>query len=372
MRRPLAPLWLAAPSRFALLKRGWARGAAAGALLLVLLSLLALATAGPPPRTADPAKRAEEVTDVMLYEDIVAGVRAGGDYYAVTADALRRGDYPLKPFVTFRLPTLALMEAALPAPLVLALLYALALAVLGFWGLRLRPLFRRPTALAIALLLLLGGMAAFVQAELIAFHEVWAGLLIALSLALRREERWLNAVAFGLVAALVRELAALYLIAMAAMAWAEGRRREMIGWLAALSVLSLVIIAHAYGVSQVVHGDDPASPGWAGLLGPGFFFKTIAISTAFAPLPLALSAPLIALALIGWAGARGPLSRRVLATIGVYALLLALFGRTDTFYWGLLIAPLVLTGLAFAPDAVRDLAAAVLERRRITVTRAVR
>ncbi len=55
-----------------------------------------------------------------------------------------------------------------------------------------------------------------------------------------------------------------------------------------------------------------------------------------------------------------------------YAVLLSLFGRTDTFYWGLMIAPTILIGLAFVPDALRDLIAAALDRRRIIVTRMVR
>ena len=41
-------------------------------------------------------------------------------------------------------------------------------------------------------------------------------------------------------------------------------------------------------------------------------------------------------------------------------------------YWGLMIAPAFLVGLAFAPDGVRDLLARARDRRRITVTRLVR
>ncbi len=43
------------------------------------------------------------------------------------------------------------------------------------------------------------------------FHEAWAGLLIALSLALRTEKRFWSAALVGLLAALVRELALPYL-----------------------------------------------------------------------------------------------------------------------------------------------------------------
>ena len=118
---------------------------------------------------------------------IVDGVRHGGDYYGVAAErACARGDYPMKPFVTFRLPTLAVVQAMLPGWAVIALLYALAAGVMLAWFARLRPAFARPPPLILAMVLLAGGMGAFVQSELASFHEVWAGLLIALSLALRR------------------------------------------------------------------------------------------------------------------------------------------------------------------------------------------
>lgn len=52
--------------------------------------------------------------------------------------------------------------------------------------------------------------------------------------------------------------------------------------------------------------------------------------------------------------------------------MLSVFGRLDTFYWGLLIAPVLLVGLVFVPDALRDLSSAVFDRRRITVKRIVR
>ena len=143
MRRPLAPLWLAQPSRYASIATGPARVALALLAVLILACFLALGTPGPPPVSHDPAERAQDQADVVLYETIVDGVRHGGNYYTVTADALRSGDYPLKPFVTFRLPTLAVVLAMLPAPATLLLLYALVVAVVLAWWRRLKPAFAR-------------------------------------------------------------------------------------------------------------------------------------------------------------------------------------------------------------------------------------
>ena len=203
--REMTSLWLATPTRFAMLKPQSARLGLAALALLLLATLLALASPGPPPVSHDPAARGDDHADVVLYETIVLGMRGGGDYYSVTAQALRSGKYPMRPFVTFRLPTLALVQAALPPPVTLALLYALIAGVLLAWYRRLAPVFLRAPPRLVAIALLCGGLTASVQSEFVSFHEVWAGLLIALSLALRREDKWVEAVAIGLIAMLIRE-----------------------------------------------------------------------------------------------------------------------------------------------------------------------
>ncbi|OYY90052.1 MAG: hypothetical protein B7Y45_09160 [Sphingomonas sp. 28-66-16] len=371
MARPRPPLWLAAPTRFAGLTPRRAGLVAVLTALLLAVSLTALLVPGPPPVSRDPGRHAEDQADIVLYDSIVAGVRNGGNYYLVTARALRRGDYPLRPFVTFRLPTLAVIEASIPPDLAILLLFFLAAGVVLAWFVRLRDAFARPPPLAIALVLLAGGLVAFVQPSLVVFHEIWAGLLVALSLALRKPDRWIEAAAIGMIAMLIRETAALYVIVMAGIALIEGRRRESLGWGLALMVFAGVVVLHAIAVDKVIEPLDPASPGWAGMLGFGFFVKTMTISTALALAPGWLAALLVGLALFGWASWRDPLATRALAIFAAYAVLLSLFGRPDTFYWGLMVAPTFLIGLAFVPDSLRDLSGAALDSRRIIVTRRV-
>lgn len=359
-------LWLAAPSRFVGLTRLQARWGLGLLAAVLLATLLALATPAPP------APGDDRQTDIALYESIVSGIRGGGDYYSVAANALRRGDYPLRPFVTFRLPALAMVQAHVPPSVMLTLLYALVAGTSAAWFVRLRPAFRDARPRLVAMLLLLGGMIVFLQRGLIGFHEIWAGLLIALSLALRRDDRWHAAVAVGLSAMLIRETALLYVAIMALLAFAEGNRREALGWSGAILILGVALAAHAHAVAEVVRVTDPASPGWAGLLGFGFFVRTMTQSTALTIVPLVLAAPLVGLALFGWASWADPLGLRALTVFCGYAALLGVFGRADTFYWGLMIAPVLLVGLAFAPDGVRDLVTRARDRRRITVTRLVR
>jgi hypothetical protein len=366
-----ASFWLASPSRFAGLGRMQARAALLALVLLLLACLSALAL--PDPRLAAPVAGSSGQTDLMLYEKIVAGIKAGGDYYGVAIDALRAGAYPLRPFLTVRLPALATLQAALPAWGPIVLLFALAGATGVAWGARLGEALAGVLPRIAALLLLLGSMLAFLQAGLWPFHEIWAGLLVALSLALRRPGRWVEAAAVGLLAMLIRESAAPYVAIMALLAWLEGERREALGWGAALLVFAAALAVHAHAVLGMTQATDPASPGWSGLLGFGFFVQSVTLATALQLLPLAAAALLVGLALFGWASWSDPLGLRMLVVLAAYAALIGIFARADTFYWGLIVAPVFLAGLVFAPAGIRDLVrAATLDKRRITVTRVSR
>ncbi|HEY0621931.1 hypothetical protein [Sphingomonas sp.] len=357
------PLWLAHPSRFAALPAAQARIVLGALAALLLASLTVLGVPAPAPDTASAQ------TDVVLYEGIVSAVAHGEDYYRAAADALRAGSYPLRPFLTFRLPGLAVLQGMLPLAATLALLCLLAFATAYAWYRRLRTAVARVPALLAALFLLAAGMLAFVQPELAVFHEIWGGLLIALSLALRRPGRWVEAAAVALIAMLIRETAALYVMVMAALAFAEGFRREAIGWAATLGTFALVLAAHAVAVHGVTGPLDAASPGWAGMHGFGLFVRAMTLATGLTLLPALAAAPLVALALFGWASWRDPLALRAAATFCGYALVISLFARLDTFYWGLMVAPTFLVGLAFVPDGVRDLLARALDRRRVQVQR---
>ncbi|WP_213979803.1 hypothetical protein [Sphingomonas sp. dw_22] len=369
--KPRRIFWTGTPSRFAALSRNKARLALLALVLLLAACLSALSV----PQSATGASASgvdQEMTDLALYERVSAGVKGGDNYYVSAATALRAGRYPLRPFLTFRLPALAVIQAAIPEWATNAMLFALVLATMIAWGARLGAALPRWLPRVATLLLMLGSLIAFLQSELAAFHEIWAGLLVALSLALRRPGRWIEAVAIGLAAMLIRETAALYVVVMALMAWLEGQKREALGWGAALLVFAAVLGVHAYAVSGVTGPLDARSPGWLGLNGFGFFVESLSVSTALQILPLWIAALLVGLSLFGWASWNDSLGLRMFVLLAVYALAIGLFARLDTFYWALMIAPVSLVGLVFVPDALRDLFVRALDRRRITVTKVTR
>ena len=355
--RARLPFWLGQPGRYAGLSRTRAIGVA-----IVLLALVAVLALMPTPEGV------ASFADASIHESVIDGVRAGGGYYELLADALRAGGEPLRPFLAFRLPSHAAVQALLPREAAVVALYLLAAGVAAAWWVRLAEALPRAAPRASAMILLAGGMVSYLLADLSGAHELWAGLLVALSLALRRPGRWVEAAALALIAALVRETAALYLILMAVIAFAEGARREAAGWGVALGVFALALGVHAYAVAQVTGPLDPQGVSNS-LLGPGVVTSGVIEATVLRMLPAPLAALIAALALVGWSGWRDPLGTRVTATLAAYALGAALLAQAGGFYWVLLIAPLWLVGLVFLPDAVRDLAVAILDRPRVRVQR---
>ena len=172
-----------------------------------------------------------------------------------------------------------------------------------------------------------------------------------------------------MIALMIRETTAIYVLVMLLFAALEGRWRESAGWLFILGVFAVVLGLHAHAVAEVVGPLDQVSPGWRGLLGFGYFIDSVKETTLLVLLPLWFDALVVALALFGWAAWSDPVGLRAIVTIAGYAALLGLLARENNIYWGLMIAPIVLLGLLFAPDGLRDLVTRALDRRRITVTR---
>ena len=348
------------PTRLANLKQG-------PALVLIVLLLAGLIASAWPTSSAAPRGRTSiaEQSDPDLYRSIIGRVRAGDPYYPAVAEELRKDGYPMRPFLTFRLPTQAVIYAKVSEPVMFGVQIMLAIAVLLAWFRRLAP--GAPLWLrAIVMPLLLAGVAGLLQPVTSLFHESWAALLRALAIAIRRPGHAAGAIVAGGIALMVRETALPMVVMMGGLALVDKRWREALGWAAAIGLFALYLGWHAHEVALVVQPTDPETPGWKSMLGLPFSLTAMAAVTAATILPVAVAAPVFLLSLFGWGSVREPWALRAALTIGGYEAMLALFARPDTFYWALLAAPLSLMGLAFLPAALRDLAGALdLAPRRV-------
>ena len=347
------------PTRFA----GW-QPLHARLLLALLLALCGygMALALQPTPAGKPVTVDLSRTDLALYQTVANRVGEGESYYSAVVAEQRARNYPLRPVVTVRLPTLATMTGAIGAEAATLLLRLLAFVAIAAVTLRLRavagskPLWAAATFLAAASMILLTVPA------MTYWHESWTALLIVISLSCRSRERWAASVSLGLAAALFRELALPYLCVMALLALRERNRAEAAAWTAAALVFFAALAAHAVALGAYVHSGDPVSPGWASIGGWAFVLELVQRCTLFALLPLPLVAVFLPLALLGWASlGRGTGDRAALLLL-LYVAAFMLIGRPDNFYWGILIAPLLPIGLAFAPTALRDLTAAAADR----------
>jgi hypothetical protein len=337
---------------------GWSQGPAL-ALIAALVALLAFACWSPASAPTPKVRTsAAQHSDLQLYRDIIAGVQGGGGYYEVAADELRKGNYPLKPFFTFRLPTHAIVYAAVGERTMIVVVWLLCAGLIVTWWQRLKSYVPFPM-LATATILIAGGLGGMLQPMTGLFHESWAALLLALMIGIYRPERAWPAILAGAAALMIRELALPMILVMGALALFERKWREAAAWAAVVAIFGVYVTLHAHWVSQVVRPDDLSSPGWSSMLGLQFALKSIAKVTFGIRLPDALAAGLLVLSLFGWASVRSGWALRTALLLAGYGAMVALFARPDTFYWALLAAPLSFAGLAFLPKAFADLAKAV-------------
>ena len=80
-------------------------------------------------------------------------------------------------------------------------------------------------------------------------------------------------------------------------------------------------------------------------------------------LPAMVAAPVIILALFGWASWKSTTGLAATLIYSGYGIAFMLFGRANNFYWGLIVAPAFLIGLAFLPRAFSDLASTIMPRK---------
>lgn len=361
MARVRPPVWTALPSRFAGASKSRAVATTGVLTLLILGGLVAL-------------WRGMAIAPDALFGEaairsgLIEGVRAGGDYYSVAQSVFRIDPAAIQAWGDVPLPALATLLGALSPVVAFVLQALLVLGVFATWFIRLRKVFARIAAMAAIGVLLAGGLVVAIDPALGSLNSLWAGLLIALSLGVWRNSRWVEAAAIGLIACTFDQAALLYVALMAALALIDGHRREAAGWAAVATILMALFMAHGAAVADIVANTPPVAFDVTGG-GYAIVVQSLALGTVLQLLPLPIAVVLIGLTVIGWASWNDGTGMRVVVTLAAYALAIALFASAEAAHLALLVSPVLLVGLAFAPDAVRDLAAALLDRRRVRVQR---
>lgn len=293
--------------------------------------------------SADPVARATQIDDRALYAHIVEQVRSGRGYYVAAAEELRRHGYPLKPAMAFRLPTLAWIEAMLPgARSRMLILIALAMGAVALW---LRALVEEPFAKRMAYVLVVGcGLANVGAPGSVYLHETWSIVFQVAALATMRR----SALATGMLVFLalaIRETALPFVVVLATVAWLTGYRRTALHASAAIGLVGLCYLAHVMAIAGILRPDDLVSPGWLGMQGWPLVIRAVQWNLLFAAMPVALVALILPAVMAALATAQSPEAVVGSLTTAIFALALTVVGRSDNYYWGIMISPYLLIGL---------------------------
>ena len=348
-----APGW----NRFA----GVSRPVAAAVLALLALLMAWGMTSGAGPAHIEVAKPTSMhfdglVGDHALYARIAQRVAAGEPYYAAAAAEHRGGNYPLRPFVTVRLPTLAYIVAALGERKAMLALLLVGGAAIFAWYRRLRTDADLPRYAAIAALFVAANLTQLAARQWLFIHEVAAGVLLALALALYRPSRPWMTMAVLAAALAIRETVLPVAMLLGFFALIDRDWRAVAGWLAIGLCFGAGILAHMAALAAVTSPADAASQGWNGHGGWPAYLSFVQAASLLRFFEGWVGALLVPLALLGWTAWRSRLGLvGLLIQIGYAALLMA-FARPSNFYWAMLVTPTLFIGLAFAPAALVALA----------------
>jgi hypothetical protein len=326
-------------------------------LLLGILALILVWCLGGSLFQRDPLTTVPEGGhDLRLYRAIVERVHAGENYYDAAGRELREGGYPSGSIFNWRTPLYAWLMGALPAPeygQALLILLAVLTLLLTYGVLQKEDL---GFGLAmVGVLALAGPFLWCIDGDAFLAQELWAGVLIALSVCCYAHGRWAPGLAAGLTALFFRELALLYCLLALGLALHAGRRREVLVWLAGFALYAVFLAVHCLEVTRRTLPEDRLPTSWVQFGGPAFLLSTCRMNVFLFVSPRWLAALFLPLVLLGLGGWRGPTGLRLGLVVGAYLAVFAVIGQPFNNYWGLLYVPLLSIGLVRTPAALRDL-----------------
>lgn len=293
--------------------------------------------------------------DLALYDVAVDRIRGGEHYYDFIVSEQRIAQFPVRPGVAVRLPTLVYLNAYLGTQGQTIAAVLLLMAVMIVWWRRLgeEPGGREHRTMAIALLFV--GASLGLNRYFFQLHELWAGMLLALAFGLHRPGKWGAALAVAALAVAIREHALPFIMLMAAMAAWRRDWKETAAWSALTLVFLTALALHLGIIAQQVTPDDRYGQGWMTLRGLSGWLSNITLSSNLRHLPHWLAGPAIILMVFGWCAWRTSAGLFGTFLFLGYGLAFMIAGRGDNYYWGAVVAPPMMIGLAFAPRGIASL-----------------
>lgn len=287
-----------------------------------------------------------------MYLATIDRIRSGEPYYAALGDGLRGGNYPTTPVFNWRTPAHFMLVATLSVPTAALLLQFLAFAALLLTAYALGR--ESVPVLILGVLAQMGALATAFRPAAVSMPEVWAGVTIALSIAAYCKRWWMGGAALGIASVFLRELAAPYCVACAAVAIGRRRSRETALWVAGgLGYLAYFAIHVTRVWAHQLPGDIVQIEPWLRWNGLVFTVSTVGMNGWLGPAPFPIRVLFIVLGLAGTVSSRIP--RHVSLPLLAYFLVFAFAGQPFNYYWGFVTAPIWALAVAYGPDGLASL-----------------
>jgi hypothetical protein len=312
-------------------------------------------------KTNDAGLARKRDEDLALYDRAIERIRHGESYYDFIVAEHRLAHYPVRPGLAVRLPTLAYLDAWLGLPGQFAAAIVLLIAVLIAWWRKLGEELGDPRRRRLAIALLALGASLGLNRDFFVLHELWAGMLLALSFGLHRAKsavssgKWGWSLAVAALALAIRELSLPFVLLMAAMAFWRGDQREGFAWTGLAALFLAALAWHLHIIAGQTSPSDPLSATWLEMRGLTGWLSNVVLSSNVRSLPHWLAGPLVMLAIFGWASWRSAAGAFATLLYLGYGLAFMIAGRGDNYYWGFMVAPAMFIGLAFVPMGLKSL-----------------
>jgi len=283
-------------------------------------------------------------------------VHGGEGYYDALGSELRSRDYPTRSVFNWRTPLHLELIARLSFGWASILLMVGGFCAIGLAVVPTARSGHAGLALAQALLMFVP-LSVTAMSNTFLFGEVWAGVLIAISVGWYALG-WRHAGAVtGVLAVFFRELALPYVLIGVFLAMRGRRRSELWIWLTGIAGYALYFGLHAMAVMSRIpsSGVAPDVSRWVQFGGLRFLLITSRVGILLG-LPFSVAAVYLPIAVLGLAGWVSPVAGRVTATVLAYLLAFSVIGLPSAnFYWGAIYTPLLAFGTARSLPACRDL-----------------
>jgi len=291
-------------------------------------------------------------SDVKMFRRVVNRMSAGEAYYEALGAELRNGGYPTRSVFNWRSPLHLTSIQIATEPVSRWVLAALAAGAMLLATLATNRA-GGPGLVQFVVTGLAVSECFLFNLDFHLYPEVWAGVLLVISVSAYEFDCWPAAVAAGLPALFYRELAMPYVLVSLAFALRRKRRAEVLAWLVGLALWAFYFLMHAQAaIAQVRPTDMAVQFDWVRFGGLRFVLLTTLMSllVGFPNWVAALFFPAMLFGLAGW---RSGIGSRVGILVAVYMAAFSVVGMPVNMYWGAVTNPLLAFGLVwFLPSAI--------------------